>query len=175
MPRSIALVLAAALLVPACVTSDIEDGASDTFTSTGGKADGYGLSDAEVAGVLALANTATRAALQDDVGLSSRVATNITDHRAGEDGKLGTADDDPFDDLAELDDVPYVGKKVFAALLAYAKAHGYVHDGGAGFCATEHDGKTPSGASVKVCDALYAQAPYVHVPADEASGSTITT
>src|SRR5262252_6881373 len=155
--------LALVLMLPACLASDaIEDGADDMVGD--GKADGYGLSDAEVAGVLDVANTLTKAKLEDDVGLSARVATNITNHRAGADNKLGTSDDDNFDDLAELDDIPYVGKRVFAALVDYARANGYIHeDDLSGFCKTEHAGTTPSGAKVATCDALYDAAPFVHL------------
>lgn len=156
--------LAVALLA-ACVADPIEDGADDSFAA-GGKADG-GLSSAETAGVLAFVNQADQATLHDGVGLTARVAANITAHRAGADGALGTADDDAFDDLAELDAIPYVGPHALDALLAYAKDHGFVHDDGAsGFCATEHAGKTPNGASVLVCDALFDAPPYVHLPAD---------
>lgn len=173
---TIASLFATTLVLPACLSDETEDAADDSFTDADGKADGYGLSDSEVAGVLAFVNQATAATLHDDVGLSTRVTDNITKHRAGADKKLGTADDDAFDDLPELDAVPYVGKSVFKALVDYAKAHGFVHDsGGAGFCATEHAGKTPSGVAVKVCDALYTSAPFVHLPADQVSGSTVTT
>jgi hypothetical protein len=160
--------LALVLMLPACLASDaIEDGADDMVGD--GKADGYGLSDAEVTGVLEVANTLTKAKLADDVGLSARVATNITNHRAGADNKLGTSDDDNFDDLAELDDIPYVGKRVFAALVDYARANGYVHDDDlSGFCKTEHAGTTPSGAKVATCDALFDAAPFIHLPADGA-------
>lgn len=175
MPRHphLALWLAAALLTPGCTSQGIEDGQDDSFTGADGKADSYGLSDAETAGVLALVNTASESLLDGDVGLSTRVATNITDHRAGADGQLDTADDNDFGDLAELDAVPYVGKRAFAALLDYARGHGYVK--AAGFCATEHAGTTPSGVAVQVCDELFPQAPFVHVPADTMNGTTVTT
>jgi hypothetical protein len=174
---ALALVLATALPAPACIGDDpVEDPADDAFTDADGKADGYGLTPAEVAGVLALTNSASRATLRTDVGLTDRVAKNITAHRAGADQALGTADDDPFGDLHELDTVPYVGKKVFATLLEYARDHGYVHDdGGAGFCKTQHAGKTPSGAAVQICDAVFAAAPFVHVPADTTAGTSLTT
>src|SRR5262249_59849011 len=109
-----------------CAATGIEDGADDAFTDADGKADGYTLTDAQAAGVLKLVNTASEAFLKNDVGLSSRVAHNIAMHRAGADGKVGTADDNDFDDLAELDAVPYVGPRVFSTLLVYAEAHGYV-------------------------------------------------
>src|SRR5512143_2895460 len=113
---TIASLFASTLVLPACLADETEDPADDSFTGADGKADGYGLSDSEVAGVLAFVNQATAATLHDDVGLSTRVTDNITKHRAGADKKLGTADDDAFDDLPELDAVPYVGKSVFKAL-----------------------------------------------------------
>src|SRR5690349_6110052 len=143
--RPSACLFAIAVVLPACLDGAIEDGSDDSFTSDG-KADGVGLSDAEVAGVLSLVNQASQTMLRSDVGLADRVSKNITAHRAGADGALGTADDDAFDDLAELDAVPYVGKTVLKALVEYARAHGFIHEEeGAGFCATEHAGKTPSG------------------------------
>jgi len=168
------ILFAASLLFSACLADDLEDGSDDAFTGADGKADGLGLSGAEEAGVLAFVNQATKATLKNDVGLSDRVADNITTHRAGADSKLGTADDDAYDDLAELDAVPYVGKRVFAALVQYAKDHGFIHDAASGFCKTEHTGSAPGVASVAICDALYDAAPFVHVPADSVSGSTVT-
>ncbi|MBI5482578.1 MAG: hypothetical protein HY906_27230 [Deltaproteobacteria bacterium] len=51
---------------------------------------------------------------------------NIIAHRDGVDGQPGTADDDRFDDLAELDAVPYVGpialQKLVAAIDARCQA-----------------------------------------------------
>jgi hypothetical protein len=169
---ALTLVPLAVLALPACASDGTEDNVDDSFTGADGKADGYGLSDAETAGVLELVNTASRYKLDNSVGLSTRVATNITNHRAGPDGKLDTADDNDFDTLVELDKVPYVGKTVFAALLKYARAHGYVKSGG--FCKTEHSGTTPAGAAVLVCDTLFDSPPYVHVPANTTSGTTAT-
>src|SRR5262249_20780584 len=58
---------------------------------------------------------------------NAKAAAAIIDHRDGEDGEPGTADDNRFDDLAELDAVPFVGQKALSALLDYAIAHGYLH------------------------------------------------
>jgi len=58
--------------------------------------------------------------LDVDVGLDSRAARNIIAHRDGPDGVYGTADDNPFDTIQELDDVPYVGSSALSALKAYA-------------------------------------------------------
>lgn len=40
-------------------------------------------------------------------------------HRDGYDGTLGTHDDDLFDNLVELDDVSYVGRTAFGALVRF--------------------------------------------------------
>ena len=78
----------------------------------------------EAHAVLALVNDPAVgvALLDDDVGLDARAATNIVDHR---DGAPGPEDDDLFDDLAELDAVPYVGESALQKLLTYAETHGY--------------------------------------------------
>ncbi len=117
--------------VPGCVDADdIEDSENAPFPS--GKADG-GIDEGspEALGVLALVNGATETAntLKSGAHLTTRVATNIITHRNGPDGTIGTADDNPFGTLAELDKVPYVGPATLAALLDLAKARGLVHAG----------------------------------------------
>jgi len=57
------------------------------------------------------------------VALDRRAAEGIVAHRAGADGVAPSSDDDRFDTLAELDDVPYVGAAALGALLAYAVAN----------------------------------------------------
>ncbi|MCA9674722.1 MAG: DUF1669 domain-containing protein [Kofleriaceae bacterium] len=110
-----------------CATDDldVEDGIADRFPD--GKADG-GISDGspEARAVLALVNDRAVDLAELDVaaGLSSRAARNIIGHRDGADGVAGTADDDAYDDLAELDDIPYVGPATLNQLLAYAEATG---------------------------------------------------
>ncbi|MGH1348011.1 MAG: hypothetical protein ACRBN8_41030 [Nannocystales bacterium] len=96
------------------------DGADDSFLA-GPKADGALIAEGtpEALGVLALVNEASHAVLDDDVGLDVRAASNIVDHRETP---------DPFDDLAELDAIPYVGPVALQRLLAYAEANGYVPD-----------------------------------------------
>jgi phosphatidylserine/phosphatidylglycerophosphate/cardiolipin synthase-like enzyme len=128
---SIALLANAFVALPGCTAEDeIEDGETDAFPD--GKADG-GIDEGtpEALGVLALVNTATETAskLRSDAHVTSRVATNIVKHRDGADGQPGTADDDKFDTLKELDDVPYVGPATLNALLEAARAKGLVHAG----------------------------------------------
>jgi hypothetical protein len=51
---------------------------------------------------------------------------HMLQYRAGADGTHGTADDNAFDTLVELDHVPFVGLQTFTKLRAYARANGYV-------------------------------------------------
>lgn len=85
----------------------------------------------ESVGLLTLLNDAatTFEVLDDDVPLDKRAAENLVAHRDGPDGELGTADDDLFDDVAEVDAVTWVGPAAMDALLAYAAAQGYVPEG----------------------------------------------
>lgn len=116
--------------VPACVEPEVEDGIDDAFAS--GKADG-GIDEGspEALGVLRLVNDPdeTAESLRSGARVTSRVAGNIVTHRNGPDGAAGTDDDDPFDTLAELDAIKYVGPVTLNALLARAKALGYVAAG----------------------------------------------
>lgn len=115
MLRRPALVIPLAILCGACADAAPPDDRDDTFTTASA-----GLTSPEVAGVLALANTATLEVLDLDAGLDARAARNIVAHRDGPDGL--------FDDLAELDAVPYVGPVALDKLLAHAYALGLVDD-----------------------------------------------
>lgn len=123
-----------ALTLPACVDPEVEDGETDGFAS--GKADG-GIDEGspEALGVLALVNDSglTAAKLKADAGVTARVAGNIVKHRLGADGTAGTADDDPYDTLHELDAIPYVGPATLNALLELARDRGLVGGGAATF------------------------------------------
>ena len=61
--------------------------------------------------------------LDKDVGLDRRAAERVIQHRNGPDGNFGTGDDDPFDTVKELDDVPYVGPSTLNRLRAWASSH----------------------------------------------------
>jgi phosphatidylserine/phosphatidylglycerophosphate/cardiolipin synthase-like enzyme len=117
--------------IGACIDAEVEDGENDGFPS--GKADG-GIDEGspEAIGVLRLVNDASESAasLKSGAGVTTRVATNIVKHRDGADGAAGTADDDKFDTLAELDAIPYVGPATLNALLERARDKGYVAAGG---------------------------------------------
>jgi len=121
---ALCLASATALIAPACGTdADVEDGENDSF---GGKADSLTEGSDEARAVLLLVNdpSVDLDELDHAAGLSSRVAKNIINKRNGPDAVAGTEDDDLYDTLAELDDVPYVGPATLAQLVAYAKDKG---------------------------------------------------
>jgi cardiolipin synthase len=112
----------------ACVAegpAEVED-PEDEPAIVAGAADGSGLAEgtALAASLLRFVNGAPIEALtaQDGPWLSARTARRIVDQRAGDDRIEGTIDDDPFNSLAELDAVPYVGRSVFSRLEEQAEA-----------------------------------------------------
>ena len=132
MRRIAALPLAAALawMPLACAGDDPLDDEDAGFPD--GKADG-GIDEGspEALAVLALVNDRSVDAreLDIDAALHATAAGNIIEHRDGPDGAPGTADDDPFGSLAELDAVPFVGPVALRALLAYAIEQGLIGGG----------------------------------------------
>jgi len=66
--------------------------------------------------------------LDNAARLNARAARNIINHRNGADEVVGTADDDSFDDIFELDDVSFVGPSALGALLDYAIEKGLLTD-----------------------------------------------
>jgi phosphatidylserine/phosphatidylglycerophosphate/cardiolipin synthase-like enzyme len=114
----------AALVLGGCVTEvapdpEAEDGETDVAIVEGA-ADAFGLAEDTplAASLLRYANGASFEELTDRNGpwLTWRVARRIIDARAGGDSMPGTVDDDPYNTLAELDAVPYVGRSVFSRL-----------------------------------------------------------
>lgn len=90
-----------------------------------GKADGlFGLEEdtPEALAILALANDADHATLDDDVRLDRRAADGIVAARteAGADGVLG------FQSLAELDAIKFMGKTAFGNMADYVADHDLV-------------------------------------------------
>jgi hypothetical protein len=83
----------------------------------------YGTPDANA--VIAVANDAalSTAMYEDDVRINAQFAEAIVRARIGDDLQAGTADDDSFKSLEELDALPKSRSKDFAALLAFAKAN----------------------------------------------------
>lgn len=136
MRRSIAPLLTLSVLL-ACDPSAADEAVDgkDDDALTGGKGDGSaGMSGAEQQAVLALVNTASVAVLDDLVPLDRRAALAIVAHRDGADATRGTADDNVFGDLAELDAVSWVGTVAFGALLDYVHAEGLVGEEAAPAC-----------------------------------------
>jgi hypothetical protein len=113
-----------------CAASEagIED-TEDARAVTAGKSDG-GIAEgsAEAIGILRAANESSRSIFINKMHLSTRVADVLLAYRVGDDEQVGTADDERFDTLEELDAVPFVGPQVFEALLAYARDHDLVPD-----------------------------------------------
>ncbi|MGE3457195.1 MAG: hypothetical protein AB7O24_18930 [Kofleriaceae bacterium] len=96
---------------------DAEDGASDDGLGNG-KADGTEISDCEKTAIVAFLNEGRSIADLQAAGINARAASEIATYRAGADGVAGTADDQAFDSIEEVDAVPYVGPITFSQLVA---------------------------------------------------------
>jgi len=110
-----ALFLAGSLVIGGCAVDD-SDGSTGLRTSS--------LTEEELAlKTVEMLNheSTTLDVLDDDAGLMSKAAQHLIEHRDGVDGQFGTADDDLFDDMAEVDAVKYVGPSAISALQAYAE------------------------------------------------------
>lgn len=119
---SLAPLLFATTAAIACAAPDTAgDQANESFLGDKSDSPATGARVSEL--VLELVNTATFEVLDDDVPLNRRAVVGIVEHRDGLDATLGTADDDIFDSLQELDDVPFVGPVAFQRLVDYAVAH----------------------------------------------------
>ncbi len=98
----------------------------------GGKADGASLAlegTREGYGVLRLLNDGEGSDfvfLDDVVALDRRAATNLVAHRDGADGVFGTADDDLFDTIEEVDAVSWVGPSALETLSEFARLNDYL-------------------------------------------------
>ncbi len=93
--------------------------------------DTRGLADPEVDGLLTFLNNqhdTDFARLDNDCELRSDSARNLIEHRDGRDELPGTADDDLFDSIAEVDDVYMVGPETVAQLLECASSFGYISE-----------------------------------------------
>ncbi|MCB9562873.1 MAG: hypothetical protein H6709_11750 [Kofleriaceae bacterium] len=121
MRSAVAFVATLSLAAAACVAGD--DDAAEVTQAVAGTPD-------ELAVLRFLDDASTTVAvLDDDVPLDRRAAVNLIAHRDGPDGVFGTADDDRFDDLAEVDDVAYVGASALQHLVDFARAGAWVRDG----------------------------------------------
>jgi hypothetical protein len=111
-----ALLASTSTAVIGCATDDSPDDENDPALA-GGKADGTSYTECELGAVVAYLNSGVTIAGLETAGVHSRAADNLVEHRDGEDGDTGTADDDMFDDIAEVDAVPYVGPIAMRALV----------------------------------------------------------
>jgi hypothetical protein len=81
-----------------------------------GKADGSQLSECQTKQILELLNGGISAADLEGKGVHQRAAKELVAHRDGADARFGTADDDKFDAIDEVDEVAYVGRVAFEQL-----------------------------------------------------------
>jgi len=111
------LALPLSLLLTVGCTGVEGDERGDSFGGDGAKSDGA-YSTCQLAEVIKLVNesTTTTASL-GDLGLSDEAGRSILAHRNGPDGDPGTADDDIYDDLNELDGVDFVGALALGKLV----------------------------------------------------------
>jgi phosphatidylserine/phosphatidylglycerophosphate/cardiolipin synthase-like enzyme len=125
--RALLILTLAGALGCSAFGDDPLDGANAGFP--GGKADGaLETGSPEALAVLALVNdpAVTFEELDDDARLHRTAAANIIDYRNGPDLVAGTADDERYDSLEELDAIRYVGPYALEQLLAYAILRGYL-------------------------------------------------
>jgi hypothetical protein len=101
--------------------------AGDFVERAPGKADANGVEEHSFEAICALnlANSAPDELLTEDVFFSAQGVQNILAWRAGDDARWGTLDDRQFDNLGQLDDLPFVGRITFGHLLQQASKHGY--------------------------------------------------
>jgi hypothetical protein len=71
--------------------------------------------------------------LDKDCGIRSNAAANLIDHRDGPDRLTGTADDDLFESLAQVEETNWVGPWTMQQLYLCANQHGYLFGQQAGF------------------------------------------
>lgn len=115
MRPSLRLLALLPLLAGACVTDT-------TFNKdTGDPQIRLGLTDEQVRRILDFLNacSTTFDLLDKDVDLDSDSAENLVGHRDGPDQACGTADDDSFESLDEVLEVPQVGDRTVLAILDY--------------------------------------------------------
>lgn len=118
---TIALFLGA-LSTGACVASDDSPDGEDEDAIGGGKADGTSYSACELAAVVTLLNEGATVEALEEADVHARAAENLVAHRDGRDGAFGTADDDLFDDIEEVDAVSWVGPSAMRALVGIVAA-----------------------------------------------------
>ena len=119
------LILIVALGTPACgeidpPTSQVSPDGEHEDAIAGGKADGSGFTECELAQVVIFVNqTSTTYEALRAADVHGAAARRIPEHRDGPDGLAGTVDDDLFETIEELDNVPYVGPAAMRALVSH--------------------------------------------------------
>src|SRR5690348_2163055 len=95
------------LALAGCVESEATspDGIDDRGLD--GKADGSQLSACETKQIVDLLNSGVTAAKLEDAGVHARAAKELAAYRDGADARFGTADDNAFDSIDEVDEVAY--------------------------------------------------------------------
>lgn len=112
-----AMLLALSLVaITGCVADEASPDGIDEAGVVDGKADGDELTACEQQAIVSFLNEGGDADALEAVGVHSRAAANLVEHRDGADGRFGSADDDLFDDIAEVDAISYVGPTAFRQL-----------------------------------------------------------
>jgi phosphatidylserine/phosphatidylglycerophosphate/cardiolipin synthase-like enzyme len=97
------------------------DNESDDVTA------GVGETTAEAQAMRAFLNDpATTKAVLTNEKITSAIATAVVAHRDGADGVARTADDDPFDTVAEVDAIKGIGASTIKKLVSIATKRGYL-------------------------------------------------
>ena len=111
------------LLFSACGVDRTDLGLFDD--GEGSFRDGLTMSRVEEADVLIFLRDprTTSSLLVEDVGLHSKVADVLLSYRAGPDGQYPTSDDGPLVALMELEELPFFGSKVLAALRDFVPSY----------------------------------------------------
>ena len=103
------LALCCLALLGGCMAEESPDAEDAVGVVPGGKADGGDYSACELDGVVAMLNEGASAADLMGLGVHTRASRNLESHRDGGDATFGTADDDLFDNIEEVDAVSWVG------------------------------------------------------------------
>jgi len=124
----IPLCLFAALVTLGCAVSEPTPTSPEFASPNGGKADGAGISDDSSAApaILDLVNGLELDELVDDVGIRRDAAEAIVAARVGDDGRLGTDDDESIASMRALLAVRGVGPMTVRTLLRHADMQGLV-------------------------------------------------
>ena len=93
------------------------DGEDDVGVLLVGKADGEQPSECALAAVVTWVNEGPSSDEMREAGVHRWASGSITSHRDGDDGAFGSEDDVVFTDIAEIDDLRWVGPVAIEQLL----------------------------------------------------------